>query len=116
MRRYRVARPSTARRRQGREDLLRQHVRLPSDFDGDSNRLRQYAARHSMVVALANFGGPSGGLAAAGRSSIWADTGELLARLRPDGAGVVVATETMDGWHARAISLSDAGPTAEPPA
>lgn len=81
---------------------------IPSDFGGDSEKLCRYAAHHAMVVALSNFGVPSGGLAAAGRSSIWADTGELLAQLPPSGAGVIVATETSDGWHARAIRIGDA--------
>lgn len=52
---------------------------IPSEFEGDSATLSRYAAQHSMAVALANFGSPTGGLAAAGRSSIWSQTGELLA-------------------------------------
>jgi NAD+ synthase (glutamine-hydrolysing) len=54
-------------------------------------------------VVFANYGGPSGGLASGGRSAIWSETGELLARLEPTGAGVVVATGTDAGWRARAI-------------
>lgn len=34
-----------------------------------------------MMVAFANFGGPSGGLRSAVRSSIWSDAVELLVRL-----------------------------------
>ena len=75
---------------------------IPSGFDGDSAKLRGYAARHSMVVALANFGSATGGLAAAGRSSIWAASGELLIRLDDAGAGVAVATEFEDGWRTKA--------------
>lgn len=81
---------------------------IPSEFEGDSMKLSRYAAQHSMVVALANFGGPTGGLAAAGRSSIWSETGKLLAQLGPRGAGVAVATETSGGWRASTILLDGA--------
>jgi hypothetical protein len=54
-----------------------------------------------MVVALANFGSATGGLAAAGKSSIWAANGELLVRLDDAGAGVAVATELADGWRTK---------------
>jgi NAD+ synthase (glutamine-hydrolysing) len=56
-----------------------------------------------MAVVFANFGGATGGLASAGRSAIWSETGELLAQLDAAGAGIVVACETADGWQARAI-------------
>jgi predicted amidohydrolase/GNAT superfamily N-acetyltransferase len=72
---------------------------IPSEFGGDAARLRAYAAQYSMVVALANFGSPSGGLAAAGRSSIWSATGELLIQLGSSSAGVAVAIEHPDGWR-----------------
>ena len=74
---------------------------IPSEFDGDAAKLSRYAATHSMVVALANFGSATGGLAAAGRSSIWAATGELLIRLDDAGAGVAVATELADRWRTK---------------
>jgi predicted amidohydrolase len=76
---------------------------IPSDYERDAASLRTYAGRHAMAVVLANFGGPSGGLAAAGRSAIWSETGALLAALGPSGSGVVVAREEGAGWHARAI-------------
>ncbi len=79
---------------------------IPADFEGDSAKLRGYAAQHSMAVALANFGSPTGGLAAAGRSSIWSET-ELLAQLDSNGAGVGVAVESGNGWRARTIRLGD---------
>ena len=80
---------------------------IPSEFEGDSAKLQRYATQHSMTVALANFGSPTGGLAAAGRSSIWSGTGELLTRLHASGAGVAVATETREGWRAKEVMLSD---------
>jgi predicted amidohydrolase len=75
---------------------------IPSDYVADTAGLQGYAARHSMAVAFANFGGPSGGLAAAGRSAIWSDRGERLVQLDPAGAGVAVAIESADGWQTAA--------------
>jgi len=76
---------------------------IPSEFDSDAARLRAYATEYSMVVALANFGSASGGLAAAGRSSIWSAAGALLIQLGSSGAGVAVAIEHPDGWRTAAI-------------
>lgn len=72
---------------------------IPPDLEQDAARLRAYARRHDMVVAAANYGGPSGGLPAAGGSAVWSGRGELLAQLPEAGAGVVVAAERMNGWH-----------------
>lgn len=76
---------------------------IPSEFDGDAARLAGYARRHAMAVALANFGAASGGLAAAGRSSIWSEAGELLVQLPRSGSAVAVAKETAGGWHAHTL-------------
>jgi predicted amidohydrolase len=78
---------------------------IPSDLEGELSKLRGYALKHSMMVALANFGSPSGGLASGGRSAIWSGTGELLVQLGTHGAGVAVATETQNRWHTRTVML-----------
>lgn len=79
---------------------------IPDDYQGDANLLRQYAARHRMTVALANHGGPTGGLPSAGRSAIWSETGALLVELGESGAGVATAVEAEDGWRTRALTLA----------
>jgi predicted amidohydrolase len=76
---------------------------IPSDFDGEVSKLRRYAVQHAMMVAFANFGSPSGGLASGGRSAIWSETGELLIQLGASGAGVGVVTETQQGWRTKII-------------
>ena len=58
-----------------------------------------------MVVAAANYGSATGGLAAAGRSSIWAANGDVLIRLDGAGAGVAIATEIAGGWRTRVTGL-----------
>jgi predicted amidohydrolase len=87
----------------GAEAYLASMFVIPSEFEGESLRLSRYAAGHSMIVALANFGSATGGLASAGRSSIWSATGELLIQLGEGGAGVGVAAELADGWRTTAI-------------
>lgn len=78
---------------------------IPPDLASDTAKLRSYASRHSMAVVFANYGGPSGGLPSGGRSAIWSEKGELLARLEESGAGIVIAVESDAGWRAEAIGL-----------
>lgn len=100
-----IAQPSHPRRaaERGARLYLASMFVIPRDFTDDAAKLASYAARHRMTVALANFGDATGGLAAAGRSSIWSDTGELLVQLDAGGAGVAVAVENDGTWRARAI-------------
>lgn len=79
---------------------------IPSELARDEANMRTYAREHRMAVVMANFGGPTGGLAAAGRSGIWSDRGEPLVQLDESGAGVAVAIEEEGGWHAAAIMLA----------
>jgi predicted amidohydrolase len=81
---------------------------IPSEFERETANLRTYAARHSMVVALANYGGPTGGLASAGRSAIWNEWGEVVVQLGGSGAGVAVAGEARDGWLGRTVIIGAA--------
>jgi predicted amidohydrolase len=100
----RPAHPERAAER-GATTYLASMFVIPSDLERDTARLRTYAARHSMAVVFANYGGPSGGLASGGGSAIWSEQGELLARLDASGAGVVVATEYAGGWRATTVLL-----------
>jgi predicted amidohydrolase len=111
----RPSHPQQAADRGARTYLASMFV-IPSEFEGEVAKLRRYAVPHSMMVALANFGSPSGGLASGGRSAIWSETGELLVQLGADGAGVAVVTETQRGRHARAVMLGDPDSLTEAPA
>lgn len=82
---------------------------IPSDYDGEVAKLSDYARRHRMLTALANFGSPSGGLRSAGRSAIWSETGELLVRLDANGSGIAVVTESPEGYQAHAVMVAGAG-------
>jgi len=78
---------------------------IPSEYDGEASKLRRYAQEHRMVVAFANYGNSTGGLASAGRSAIWSATGQLLVQLGASGAGISVATESSQGWAVRTQML-----------
>lgn len=100
----RASHPNTAADRGAKIYLASMFV-IPSDLERDLTRLRTYAERHAMAVVFANYGGPSGGLPSGGRSAIWSPSGELLAQLEAKGRGVVVASESANGWRAKAITL-----------
>jgi predicted amidohydrolase len=100
----RPAHPQLAAER-GANTYLASMFVIPSDFEGEVSKLSRYAAQYHMMTALANFGGPSGGLKSAGRSSIWSDAGELLVQLDVVGSGIAVVTETPHGFRTRAIML-----------
>ena len=78
---------------------------IPSEYEREAGNLEGAAARHRLVVALANYGGPSGGLASGGRSAIWSERGERLVQLEVAGTGVGIATATPAGWRAEAMML-----------
>ena len=96
--------PKRAAERGARTYLASMFV-IRSEFKRDAARLRGYAAEHSMVVALANFGAASGGLAAAGRSSIWSASGKRLVQLGTSGAGIAIAIEHAEGWRTAAVAV-----------
>lgn len=63
--------------------------------------------KHCMVTAIANFGGPLGGLRSKGRSAIQSETGDLLVQLESEGSGFGVVTETQQSHLTRAIMQGD---------
>lgn len=86
----RPSHPKAAAERGARVYLASVFV-IPSEFERDAAAVRNYAIEHSMTVGFANYGGPTGGLASAGRSTIWSPEGDVLAQLPATGAGVAVA-------------------------
>lgn len=92
---------------QGARTYLASMFVTPSEFERKSGILRTYAARHSMTVVFANYGGTSGGLTSSGQSAIWSEKGELLAQLGATGTGLAIATETDTGWRGKTVVLDD---------
>jgi predicted amidohydrolase len=94
-----AAHPQNAKAR-GADTYLASMFVIPSEYEGEERRLRSYAAGHAMMVAFANYGSATGGLATAGCSSIWSSAGDLLVRLPASGSGVAVVHDTPDGPRA----------------
>jgi predicted amidohydrolase len=80
---------------------------VPTDLERDTANLRTYAVRHSMAVVFANYGGPSGGLASGGGSTVWSERGEPLAQLGAAGTGVAFAGEDGGNRRAKTVLFSD---------
>jgi predicted amidohydrolase len=100
----RLSHPRDAAER-GAKTYLASMFLIPSDFKKESTGLGATAKRYSMATAMANYGGPSGGLTAAGGTAIWSQRGEILAQLGTSGAGLAVAIEGRDGWQAKTLTL-----------
>jgi predicted amidohydrolase len=100
----RAAHPRRAAER-GADTYLASMFVIPADLASDVRNLSTYARRHALAVVLANFGGPTGGLPAAGSSAVWSPAGEVVAQLASEGSGVVVAREHAGGWRGRAIAV-----------
>ena len=74
-------------------------------YAADSALLQGYASEHSMVVLMANHGGPSGGWACAGRSAIWGPDGELIAAVPGVGDALVIARREAGNWSGWQVML-----------
>ena len=72
-------------------------------YSADTERVQRYAAKHAMVVIMANYGAPTGGVESAGRSAIGDDSGSLLAEASCTGQALVVAARERGGWSGRTV-------------
>lgn len=101
----RPAHPQAAANR-GATTYLASMFVIPSEFDAETEKLGTYAARHSMAVVMSNYGAATGGLASAGRSTIWSDVGDVVARLGTTGAGLAIAIEKNREWFGKARTIA----------
>jgi predicted amidohydrolase len=69
--------------------------------------LSAYAKQHSMNVLMANYGGPSWGLAAGGCSGFWTSTGELVGALDNAGEGLLIATNKNGNWSVAILKTQE---------
>lgn len=67
----------------------------------DAAFLKSYASEFQMTVILSNYGAPSGGYDAAGRSAIWSADGTLLHEVDGTGEALLIATKENGSWSAR---------------
>lgn len=75
----------------------------PKGWDKDAAILATYAQRHQLPVLMANFGGPSDGIAAGGRSCFWSPGGKLTASLPASGEGLLMVEKLASGWSASVL-------------
>jgi len=72
----------------------------------DTALLQGYAAEYSMVVLMANHGGPTGGWTCAGRSVIWGADGGVIAAASGGGNVLVIARRTAQGhWSGEQVAI-----------
>lgn len=67
------------------------------------SRLKDAARRHRLVVVFSNYGGPTGGLPAAGGSGIRSTDDEAVVRLPAEGRGLAIAWEDEGRWQGEAL-------------
>ena len=67
--------------------------------------MSQHARDHTLLAAMANHASSTGGYSIAGRSAIWNEFGDVVARAPESGECVVIAKENAVGWAGHVISL-----------
>jgi predicted amidohydrolase len=78
----------------------------PEGYPKDARMLQKYARIHKMVVLMSNYGGESGGLSSAGKSTIWSDEGKKVASMAGMGEGLVIAKKENGVWKGESILMN----------
>ena len=73
-------------------------------YAADTSLLKSYAARHDLLVAMANHNRPTGGWTPAGQSAIWSWEGRLAAADDTQNA-LVIAERGPQRWRASVLNL-----------
>jgi predicted amidohydrolase len=71
----------------------------------DTPRLANYAARHRMLVVMANHAQSSGTYCSVGKSSVWAPDGALLAQAEGTENCLVIATSSGGRWRGDVVPV-----------
>ncbi|MBQ4810044.1 carbon-nitrogen hydrolase family protein [Pseudoalteromonas luteoviolacea] len=69
----------------------------PTGYTKDAKLWSHYASEYEMLVAIANYSKPSGGLATAGKSAIWFKN-NLIAQVEQCEDAIVIAQARGDSW------------------
>ena len=77
----------------------------PEGYGKDASLLENYARKYRMMAVMANYGGDSGGFAAAGRSAVWSEKGDKITGLEGVGEGLVIARKENGIWNGEALSV-----------
>lgn len=74
-------------------------------LDNDCNILKNYALKHNIVVAMANFTGETGGWECAGNSTIWDEGGEVIACAGNEKFVLAIAHQENSKWLGQTIVI-----------
>lgn len=77
-----------------------------SGYSTDSALLQNYAETHHMAVLMANHGGPSGGWAAAGRSTFWDEDGHVVSATSGPGDHLLIVSKDSDKWQGFTVPVA----------
>jgi predicted amidohydrolase len=75
-------------------------------YKADTDLLKGYAAKYSMLVVMANHGAKSGEYDSAGCSAVWSNKGDIIAALDGPGEGMVIVEKAKRSWEGKTIKLS----------
>mgnify|MGYP002713157230 CR=1 FL=1 len=76
----------------------------PDGYVSDTDKLKSYARKYGMIVAMANHSRPTGGWQPCGRSAIWATNG-LLACAGESNSALVMAQMKPSGWVGEVVEI-----------
>jgi predicted amidohydrolase len=72
----------------------------------DAPRLAGYAARHGMLVVMANHADSVGSLTSVGKSAVWGPQGEVLAQAGGTEKALLIATSENAVWRGEAVPIA----------
>lgn len=74
-------------------------AKTPDGVDNAEKQLSHYASSYNMPVAMANHATQTGVFPTGGRSAIWNESGEVIARAPKSGEYMVIAEQVGDHWR-----------------
>jgi len=89
----------------GSKEYLASVFITPKGYRKEAKMMEDYARKSDIFVAMANFGGKSGGISSAGKSAIWSNKGKLVSKLRDKGEGLAIATVNDHTWSGKTIHI-----------
>jgi predicted amidohydrolase len=79
-------------------------MKTEAEYTAHASRLEEYASRHRMAVLTANYAGATGGAESAGKSAVWNERGELVARADSNATALVLGRRSGGNWRGEVIS------------
>jgi predicted amidohydrolase len=77
----------------------------PNGINKGLDDLQSYAKELSMNILMSNFGGPSYHFDAAGRSSFWTNSGELIGHYDGGGEGLLLMNKLNNTWKSEMLKV-----------